>query len=105
VTSDYEPKPTLYSYGELRLKRRIDAANQLEELITVAKQMVLDLRGKPTRESQEDADLTAYGRGYWLRKRLGYVVATLGVGHPTSWVTRYVEKHYGKLLTSKEETS
>jgi hypothetical protein len=102
VTSE---KPTLYSYNELRLKRRRDAADQLEELIIVAKQMVLDLRGEPSRESQEDADLTAYGRVYWLRKRLGYIVATLGVGHPTSWVTRYVEKHYGKLLRNEGKTS
>ena len=87
------------------LTRRLNAANQLEDLIVVAKQMVLDLRGVPSREGQEDADLTAYGRVYWLRKRLGYVVATLGVGHPTSWVTRYVEKHYGKLLRNEGEKS
>lgn len=49
------------------------AANELEDIATIAKLMVTDLReGKPN----------PYGRVYWLRKQLGYTVAGLGVGVP-----------------------
>lgn len=82
------------TYAESRRRKRMEAAARIEELAAIAKAMVLDLRGEG--ESQEDADLTAYGRVYWLRKQVGYVVATLGPpGPPDSWVTRVVAKEYG----------
>jgi hypothetical protein len=81
-------------YAGQRRRKRMDAAARVEELAAIAKQLVLDLRGEGG--SQEDADLTAYGRVYWLRKQLGYVVNTLGPpGPPDSWVTRVVEREYG----------
>lgn len=83
-----------YSYAELRRKKRFEAAARLEELAAIAKQMVLDLRGEGG--SEEDADLTAYARVYWLRKQLGYVVAPLGVGAPDSWTTKVAEREYGE---------
>lgn len=84
---------TIRSYAEQRRRQRYEAAARLEELAAIAKAMVLDVRGDG--ESQEDADLTAYGRVFWLRRQLGYVVASLGAGAPASWVMRAVEKEYG----------
>ncbi len=86
------------SYAEQRRRVRYEAADRVEELAAIAKQIVLDLRGDPDdRASQEDADLTAYGRVYWLRKQLGYVVASLGQpGTPARWVTKLAEREYGE---------
>lgn len=86
------------SYAESRREARLRAAAQLEDLIVVAKQVVLDLRGEPTREGQDDADLTAYGRVFWLRRQLGYVVGSLGVNAPATWVMNLAGKRYGTLL-------
>lgn len=85
------------SWQQSRNRKRLEAAARVEELTIVAKQLVLDLRGEPgDRRSQENADLTAYGRVYWLRKQLGYVVASLGSGAPDAWVTKVVEREYGE---------
>lgn len=85
------------SYAEMRRRTRFEAAARVEELAAIAKQIVLDLRGDPDQASQEDADLTAYGRVYWLRRELGYVVASLGrPGAPARWVSKLVEREYGK---------
>lgn len=83
-----------YTHDELRAKRRAEAAERLEELAAIAKAMAADLRG--TGSSDEDADLTAYGRVYWLRKQVGYVVAKLGYGAPDTWVTKVAEREYGE---------
>jgi hypothetical protein len=82
------------SYAESRRKKRFEAAARLEELAAITRQMVLDLRGEGG--SEEDADLTAYARAYWLRKQLGYVVASLGVGAPDTWTTKVAEREYGE---------
>lgn len=96
--------PSGESYAEMRRRTRLEAADRVEELAAIAKQIVLDLRGDPDdRASQEDADLTAYGRVYWLRRQLGYVVANLGrPGAPERWVSKLVEREYG---ASEDETS
>jgi hypothetical protein len=88
----------------MRRRVRLEAADRVEELAVIAKQIVLDMRGDPDdRASQEDADLTAYGRVYWLRTQLGYVVASLGQpGTPPSWVRKLVKSEYEK---SEDETS
>lgn len=92
------------SYAEMRRRVRLEAADRLEELTTIAKQVALDLRGDPDDQaSQEDADLTAYGRVYWLRRQLGYVVVSLGGPRaPDRWVTKLAEREYG---TSEDNTS
>lgn len=86
------------TYAEQRRRVRLEAADRVEELAAIAKQVALDLRGDPDdRASQEDADLTAYGRVYWLRTQLGYVVSSLGrPGTPPSWVRKLVEREYGE---------
>lgn len=88
------------TWQQSRDRKRLDAARRLEELVALAQQMVLDLRGAG--DSQEDADLTAYGRVYWLRKQVGYIVSDLGHGAPDTWVTKVVEKEYGTLATRNE---
>jgi hypothetical protein len=50
------------------------AASELEDVATIAKMMVTDLR--------EGDKSEAYLRVYWLRKQLGYIVARLGEGVP-----------------------
>lgn len=63
------------------------AANQLEDLATIAKIMVTDLReGKPN----------PYGRVYWLRKQLSQVLAELGAGIPKG--LDKIETEYEKQL-------
>lgn len=84
-----------YGFEELRAKRRNDAANRLEELAAIAKAMVQDLRGQPGESGQVAANDTAYARVYWLRRELGYVVNTLGVGLPERWAQRVVAREYG----------
>lgn len=91
-----------YGYEELRARRRLEAAQHLEDLAVVARQMAEDLRGQPGESGQVAANDTAYGRLYWLRTQLGYVVNTLGVGLPLRWVQRVVAKEYGTLLTQLE---
>lgn len=95
------------TYAEQRRKKRFEAAAQLEELIAVAKQVVLDLRGEPNATARERvySDDTAYGRVYWLRTQLGYVVAKLGYGAPATWVKKVVGKEYGTLLTRLEKAT
>lgn len=98
------------SYAEQRRRLRFEAAARVEELAAIAKQIVLDLRGDvDDRASQEDADLTAYGRVYWLRTQLGYVVASLGQpGPPPSWVRKLVKSEYetsGDDTPAKERES
>lgn len=90
--------PNGESYAEMRRRTRFEAAARVEELAAIAKQIVLDLRGDPDdRASQEDADLTAHGRVYWLRRQLGYVVASLGGPRaPDRWVSKLVEREYGE---------
>ena len=84
------------SYAEERRRKRFEAAARVEELAAIAKQMATDLRGEEGESGQVAANDTAYGRVYWLRKQLGYVVNTLGPpGPPDSWVTRVVEREYG----------
>lgn len=95
MTSDVESAVAeRVNYAEQRRQQRYAAAARLEELAAIAKTMVLDLRGDG--ESREDADLTAYGRVFWLRRQLGYVVASLGAGAPPTWVTRVAEREYGE---------
>lgn len=85
-----------YGYEELRTKKRLEAADRLEELAAIAKAVAADLRGEEGESGQIAANDTAYGRVYWLRKQLGYVVNTLGVGLPERWVQRVVEREYGE---------
>lgn len=89
-------EPTYRTWEQQRDAKRLAAAARIEELIEIQKQLVLDLRGTPDKAGRDDADLTAYGRVYWLRKQVGYVVASLGVGAPDSWVTRLAEREYGE---------
>lgn len=63
------------------------AAHQLEDLAIIAKLMVTDLR---------DGDDNPYGRVYWLRKQLGYIVANLGQGVPTG--LDKIEQHYETMI-------
>ncbi len=85
-----------YGYEELRGMKRLAAAERLEELAAIAKAMAADLRGQEGESGQTAANDTAYGRVYWLRTQLGYVVNTLGVGLPERWVQRVVEQEYGE---------
>lgn len=84
---------TSETWQQSRDRKRLAAAKRLEELAAITQQMVLDLRGQGG--SDEDADLTAHGRVYWLRKQVGYVVTDLGYGAPDAWVTKVVEREYG----------
>lgn len=84
-----------YTYDKLRERRRLDAADRVEELAAIAKALVTDLRGQPGESGQQAANDTAYGRVYWLRRELGRVVATLGIGLPEPWVLRVVDREYG----------
>lgn len=84
---------TSETWQQARNRKRLAAAKRLEELAAITQQMALDLRGEGG--SDEDADLTAHGRVYWLRKQVGYVVADLGYGPPDAWVTKVVEREYG----------
>lgn len=99
MTRDAETEastPAQLTWAEQRRLARFEAAARVEELAAIAKQVVLDLRGGDTADQQEDADLTAYGRVYWLRTQLSYVVASLGPpGPPPSWVRRLVDREYG----------
>jgi hypothetical protein len=92
-----------YGYEELRARKRLEAAERLEDLARVATKMAEDLRGESGESGQVAANDTAYGRVYWLRTQLGYVVNTLGVGLPPRWVQRVVAKEYGTLLTQLEK--
>lgn len=49
------------------------AAARIEELSMISKQVVQNLR---------DGAPSAYAQVYWLRREMGRVVATLGVGTP-----------------------
>jgi hypothetical protein len=51
-----------------------DAANRLEELTTMLKQVTLNLR---------DGAPNAYAQVYWLRQEMSKIVASLGIGVPT----------------------
>lgn len=85
-----------YGYEELRAQKRLEAATRLEELAAIAEAVAADLRGEDGESGQVAANDTAYGRVYWLRTQLGYVVNTLGVGLPERWVRRVVEREYGE---------
>lgn len=87
-----------YGVEELRTKKRLEAAEQLDRLIVVANQVALDLRGKEGEREQLNANDTAYARLYWLRKQLGHVVADVGTGAPTAWRMKALTHEYGKLL-------
>lgn len=63
------------------------ASHELEDLATIAKIMVTDLR-----EGKDNP----YARVYWLRKQLGYIVADLGVGVPKG--LDKIEAEYEKQL-------
>lgn len=84
----------LNGYEELRTRKRLEAANRLEELTAIAKQVVIDLRGQDGAAKQQAASDMAYARVYWLRRELGHVVATLGVGLPDGWRLRLVAQEY-----------
>lgn len=63
-----------YRSSVLDIEKVRKVANELEDVALLAKHMVIDLReGEPN----------AYARVYWLRWRLGKVVAELGVGVPS----------------------
>jgi hypothetical protein len=95
VTSEIAER-AVYGYEELRARKRLEAAARLEELALIAAAMAKDLRGEPGESGQVAANDTAYGRVYWLRTQLGYVVNTLGVGLPERWVRRVVAQEYGE---------
>lgn len=64
----------------------IQSADDLEEIIIAAKQVVIDLRA-----GVDDP----YARLYVLRRELGKVVATLGAGSPTgASMTALVEEYH-----------
>lgn len=88
-------------YEEERTQRRLAAAQQLDELAQIATAMAADLRANPDAETAgRDAWLrsndTAYARVYWLRHRLGKIVAPLGIGLPERWTQKLVEQEYGE---------
>lgn len=70
-------------------EKEIQAANRIEELIIIAKEMVIRIR------NGDEPD--AYAAVYWLRRELGYVVASLGVGVPATGIG-IVETYYKKEL-------
>jgi hypothetical protein len=92
-----------YGFNELRDRKRLEAAGQLEELAVALKQVVIDLRGEPGESGQQAASDTAYARVYWLRWKLGHVVADLGIGLPPTWARRVVEREYEQLLDNDTE--
>lgn len=88
-------------YEEERTQRRLAAAKQLDELAQIIIAMAADLRANADVETAgRDAWLrsndTAYARLYWLRHRLGKIVAPLGVGLPQRWALKLVEHEYGE---------
>lgn len=74
----------------MRREKEVDAASRIEELMIMAKEMILRLR-----LGQEPHP---YAAVYWLRRELGYVVATLGVGVPD---TTDVEPYYHEYLVNE----
>lgn len=69
----------------------LNAAHQLEDIAVIAKAMCNDLR--------EGAD-NPYGRVYWLRKQMSYLVATLGEGVPSG--LQAIEKHYEREVSRND---
>lgn len=92
-----------YGFEEYRTRKRLEAAERLEELLVAAQRVIVDLRGQAGESGQVAASDTAHARVYWLRKQLGYLVADLGVGLPPHWTTKVVEQEYAKLLSTNEE--
>lgn len=87
------------TYEAHRTEQRLEVADQLEELVIAAKQMVIDLRANPDadtagREEWLRSNDTAYARVYWLRRELGYVVNQLGVGLPPNWAVKKIIAEY-----------
>ena len=74
----------------MRREKEVDAASRIEELMIIAKEMILRLRLGQEPDS--------YAAVYWLRRELGYVVATLGVGVPDTTV---VEPYYHEYLVNE----
>lgn len=70
----------------------LNAAAQLEDIAVIAKMMVTDLR--------EGAD-NPYGRVYWLRRLMTYVVNDLGAGTPTG--LQAIEDYYERQINLHEE--
>lgn len=80
-----------------------NAAAELENLTVMMRQAVLDLRKNSAVTGHNAADPTrairdAYARVYYLRRELGRVVTTLGIGVPAPSRLRDVEKTYRALI-------
>lgn len=98
------------AYEAHRTQRRLEAANQLEELLVAAQQIVLDLRANPTpdtvdREEWLRSNDMAYARVYWLRRELGYVVNKLGVGLPPNWMIKQIIEEFAQPRNDQEVPS
>ena len=88
----------------LEARKLREAAAELENLTVMMKQAVLDLRANSERASRggqthaSESLNDAYARAYYLRRELGRVVATLGVGVPVNYRLRGVETAYRALI-------
>jgi len=93
------------SWEEHRAQQRVEAAAELEQLIAVAKAIVLDLRGNEQdgRDARLRANDTAYARLYWLRHKLGRITSDMGVGLPPTRAQRVVAAEYDPLLNPEDE--
>lgn len=69
-----------------------EAAAKLEDITVVSKQMVVDIR-------EEVVD--PYAALYWLRREIGRIVSTMGVGLPASDMLRQVQDRY-RILHDEE---
>lgn len=69
--------------------KRQEAANRLEELTIIAKQMVDDIR-------TGDGPADPYSLLYWLRKEISHVLNELSGGRGRSEQT--IKEHYERLV-------
>lgn len=75
----------------------LKAADALEELSVVIKEMVNDLRTQRPIPGVYYHRRAAYTRVYWLRRELSRVVASLGADRPEQ--LQKVDQDYQKLLS------
>jgi predicted ATPase len=82
----------------MRRDKVLTAADALEELSVITKQMVLDLRADANAENPQGRAY-AHTRVYWLRRELSRVIATLGASVPAHARLKQIDEEYQKQFT------
>lgn len=71
--------------------KALRAAKDLEDIALMARHMAVDL-------NESTPNTEAYARVYWLRRRLGQVVANLGAGTPDVGTLQDIADEYEDYL-------